>query len=236
MRARRLIPGRFAGGGDDIGSAAIPPLSGGDLWRGLKIGLLGGSFNPAHAGHLHISVEAIKRLGLDRVWWLVSPQNPLKSTEEMAPLKARLASARELAHHPRIRVSALEDRLGTRRTASTLARLRQALPRTYFVWIIGADNLVQLSRWYRWQAIVESVPLAIMDRKHYSLKGLSGRMARRYSDDRMSDGALKSLATTPPPAWAFVTIPRHPASATELRERGTGRSFRHGADAALSKE
>lgn len=236
MRARRLIPGRFPDGGNDIASAATPRVPGASLWRGLKIGLLGGSFNPAHSGHLHISLEAMKRLGLDYVWWLVSPQNPLKSTEEMASLKDRLASANEKARHPRIRVSALESRLGTRRTAVTLERLKQALPRVRFVWIIGADNLVQLPRWYRWQAIVESVPLAIMDRNHYSLKSLSGKMATRYSNNRMSDGALKALASTPPPAWAFVTIPRHPASATELRERRTESPSRQGRRVAESKE
>lgn len=227
MRARRLIAGRFPGESTgELAAVGMPPIPGGSLWRGLKVGLLGGSFNPAHGGHLQISLEAIKRLGLDEVWWLVSPQNPLKSPREMAPLEERLATARDMARHPRIRVSALEDRLGTRHTATTLARLKQALPRTYFVWIIGADNLVQLPSWHRWQAIVDSVPLAIMDRNHYSLKGLNGKLATRYTDNRMSDSALKALALTPPPAWAFVTFPRHPASATELRTRRDRRANR----------
>jgi len=237
MRARRLIAGRFPGEDEGkTGAAVVAQIPGASLWRGMKIGLLGGSFNPAHAGHLHISLEAMKRLGLDSVWWLLSPQNPLKSTEEMAPLEARLASARELARHPRIRVSALEDRLGTRYTATTLERLTRRLPDTHFIWIMGADNLLQLPQWHRWQAIVDSVPLAVMDRNHYSLKGLTGKMATRYFDNRMSDSALKALATTPPPAWAFVTIPRHPASATELRERCSHRSSRQMAGVAEPKE
>jgi len=216
IRARRLVPGLLSGRRDRA-PAAFPAIPGGTRWRGLTIGLLGGSFNPAHEGHRAISLEALKRLGLDYVWWLVSPQNPLKSRAEMAPLADRLAGARTAACHPRIRVSALEDQLGTRHTAATLARLKGAVSGAYFVWLMGADNLTQLSRWHRWPAIVEAVPLAIMDRSDYSLRSLNGMMPTRYRDARMPVTALKALARTPPPAWAFVTFPRHPASATAIR-------------------
>lgn len=215
IRARRLVPGRFAARGN--AAPALPMVPGAARWRGMKIGLLGGSFNPAHAGHRAISLEALKRLRLDAVWWLVSPQNPLKSHTEMAPLETRLRTARAVADHPRIRVSALEDRLGTRTTAATLARLKRAVPGAHFVWILGADNLVQLPRWHRWPAILETVPLAIMDRNQYSFPGLSGMMPARYRDARMPATALTALATAPPPAWAFVRFPRHPASATAIR-------------------
>jgi len=234
MRARRLVPGRFTG--RRLPAPACPAVPGAARWRGRRIGLLGGSFNPAHEGHRAISLEALKRLRLDDVWWLVSPQNPLKPDDGMAPVARRLARAREMARHPRIHVTDLEARLGTRRTADTLERLGRAVPGAQFVWIMGADNLVQLPRWYRWRAVVEAVPLAIMDRTHYSLKGLNGTMATRYRSNRMPPHALTALATSPAPIWAFVTFHRHPASATEIRERRGAHSRRGRNEARQGKE
>lgn len=147
--------------------AAPHPLGYG-LWAGLRVGLLGGSFNPAHDGHRYISRLALKLLGLDEVWWLVSPQNPLKPAAGMASLGDRLARAQAVADHPRIRVTDLERLLGTRYTADTLAALHRCFPRTRFVWLMGADNLLQVPRWQRWTEIFETTPVALR-RPHVSI-------------------------------------------------------------------
>ena len=133
----------------------------------LRIGLLGGSFNPAHQGHLAISLQALKRLHLDRVWWLVSPQNPLKPADETADLEKRLAGARAMDNHPRLGVSDLEREIGTRYTVDTLGWLTRR-GRHRFVWLIGADNLLQLPHWRRWRRLVRMVPIAVFDREPYS--------------------------------------------------------------------
>ncbi|MDP6875264.1 MAG: nicotinate-nucleotide adenylyltransferase [Alphaproteobacteria bacterium] len=181
----------------------------------LKIGLLGGSFNPAHEGHRHISLLALKQMRLDQVWWLVSPQNPLKGSDEMAPLSHRMAGARALARHPRIRVSDLENRLGTRYTADTLARLRRRYPHHHFVWLMGADNLVQLPQWRRWREIVETTPMAVFNRPGEGHRALAGAAAARYAAYRVRRPFELPLA--PPPAWCFLFSRLHPASSTELR-------------------
>src|SRR5262249_39765314 len=142
--------------------APLSELVSQELWgpRHRRIGLLGGSFNPAHSGHLHISLLALQRLGLDEVWWLVSPQNPLKPAKGVAPSARRRGGAAALAGGRKgIRVSAIEATLGTTYTADTIRALRRRFPRTQFVWLMGGDNLVQLPRWQRWQEIVESVPI-----------------------------------------------------------------------------
>lgn len=192
-------------------------LPGAGLWRGQRVGLLGGSFNPAHDGHRYISQEALKRLGLDHVWWLVTPQNPLKSRRDMAPLADRVANAQTVARHPRIHVTAIEDRLRTRYTVDTLKALKRLAPATHFVWLMGADNLAQFTQWYRWDEIMHLVPLAIFDRDHYSLRGLTGKMATRFRQSRLSIGAAKAIALQKTPAWIFITLRRHPLSATKIR-------------------
>jgi nicotinate-nucleotide adenylyltransferase len=184
----------------------------------LRVGLLGGSFNPAHDGHRHISLEALKRLRLDQVWWLVAPQNPLKPGAGMAPLESRLASARKAARHPRIRVSDLEARLGTRYTVDTLARLTQRYPECRFVWLMGADNLLQFPAWRRWADIAQAIPIAIFDRPTYAYRALAGQAARRFARYRVMDPA--ALPGRRPPAWCLVRGPTHPASATAVREQG----------------
>ncbi|MBT3333312.1 MAG: nicotinate-nucleotide adenylyltransferase [Rhodospirillaceae bacterium] len=186
----------------------------------LKIGLLGGSFNPAHEGHLHISLLALKQLRLDQVWWLVSPQNPLKATEGMAPLADRLASARAMARHPAIHASDLESRLGTRYTVDTLGALQKHWPEHAFVWLMGADNLVQLPRWRRWTEIVETMPMAIFNRSdqgHTSggHRALAGAAATRYARYRVLRPA--TLADAKAPAWCFLFSPLHLASSTAIR-------------------
>lgn len=187
--------------------------------RERLIGLLGGSFNPAHDGHRFISTEALKRLGLDEVWWLVSPQNPLKPTAGMAPLAARVASARAAARHPRIRVLALESRLGTRYTVDTLARLR-CWHGHRFVWLIGADNLAQMPRWRRWSDILARTPVAVFAREPYLRVALAGKAASRFAHARIGQERASALPVTPPPAWTFVRLRPHPASATALRDTG----------------
>ena len=186
---------------------------------GPRIGLLGGSFNPAHEGHRHISLFALQRLRLDAVWWLVSPQNPLKPVEGMASLDERIASAESVARHPRIEVSDIESRMGTRYTADTLQALRRCYAKHRFVWIMGADNLIQLPRWRDWTAIVEMVPIAVFARPGYSQRSLFGAAAHRFRRNRLPDHAAASLADRKAPAWVFLHTPLHPASATEIRAK-----------------
>lgn len=189
---------------------------------GRRVGLLGGSFNPSHDGHLYISRVALARLGLDEIWWLVSPQNPLKSSAGTAPFADRLAAARKVARDPRIRVTDIEARLGTRYTVDTIASLRRRCPRTRFVWLIGADNLVQMPRWRRWEVLFHSVPIAVFARRPYSLKALSGLAALRFARYRISDKAARTLAGRMPPAWVFLNVRAHPATATAIREARAG--------------
>ncbi|MCW8836727.1 MAG: nicotinate-nucleotide adenylyltransferase [Rhodospirillales bacterium] len=186
---------------------------------GQRIGLLGGSFNPAHDGHLHISREALKRLDLDRVWWMVSPQNPLKPVRGMAPFAQRMANARHQARDRRILVTDIESRLGTRYTADTLAALTARYPSVRFVWIMGADNLADVHRWDRWDRIFGTVAIAIFDRPTYSLKALSAKAARRFAKARLPESKAKALTKQKPPGWVFLHCPRHPESATRIRAR-----------------
>ena len=186
---------------------------------GLRIGLLGGSFNPAHEGHRHISLFALQRLRLDAVWWLVSPQNPLKPVEGMASLDKRIACAVSVARHPRIEVSDIESRMGTRYTADTLQALCRRYAKHRFVWIMGADNLIQLPRWRDWTAIVEMVPIAVFARPGYSQRSLFGAAAHRFRRNRLPDHAAAGLADRKAPAWVFLHTPLHPASATDIRAK-----------------
>ncbi|MBF0560961.1 MAG: nicotinate-nucleotide adenylyltransferase [Alphaproteobacteria bacterium] len=184
--------------------------------RRRYVGLLGGSFNPAHDGHRHISLAALRLLGLDEVWWLISPQNPLKPTAGMAPLSQRLAYAATIARHPRIRVTAMEMCLGTRYTADTLRELTRRFPRIRFVWLMGADNLTQISAWARWKEIFRRVAIAVFAREPYSLRALAGKAGRRYARARLG-GKARRLPFSTPPAWVFLAVRPHPASATKIR-------------------
>lgn len=187
-------------------------------FRGLRVGLLGGSFNPAHDGHVFISEAARKRLGLDQVWWLVTPQNPLKDPAGLKPFAERLNGARRAtARHPKIRATDLEQRLSTRFTADTLKALKRRLPGVRFVWLMGADNLAQIPRWERWQEIFTSVPIAIFDRHPYCYVVLTGIAALRYRHFRLSGRRIAGLVRASPPAWGFLHIRRHPASSTAIR-------------------
>jgi nicotinate-nucleotide adenylyltransferase len=182
-----------------------------------QIGLLGGSFNPAHDGHRHISLLALQRLGLDEVWWLVSPQNPLKPAKGMATLARRMESARGAARHPRIRVSDIERRLNTRFTVDTVRALKRRNPGCRFVWLIGADNLRQMPAWKSWETLFRSVAVAVFARPSYSLRALAGRAAGRFAANRLPESEARCLAQRQPPAWVFLRIRLHPASASAIR-------------------
>ena len=182
-----------------------------------RIGLLGGSFNPAHDGHRDISVAALTYLDLDEVWWLVSPQNPLKPQKGMAPFSERLKSAQAVADHPRIKVTGIERTLGTRYTADTLRKLVTRFPSYRFVWLMGADNLAQIASWRDWTRIFHLTPIAVFDRPTYTIKALTSLAARRFRRSRRREAALKTLAATPAPAWVFVHHRLNPISATAIR-------------------
>jgi nicotinate-nucleotide adenylyltransferase len=181
--------------------------------------LLGGSFNPAHAGHRHIAALARRCLGLDQVWLLVSPGNPLKPAAGMASAQARLASARGVADGRRVVASAIESRLGTRYTIDTLRLLRRRFPLVRFVWIAGADILAQLPHWQRWRAIARLVPFAILPRPGYNHLALAGGAAHVLRRARRPARAASVLAAQTPPAWMFLPAPQHAASASAIRAR-----------------
>ena len=190
--------------------------------RRPRVGLLGGSFNPAHAGHLHISRLALKRLALDEVWWLVSPQNPLKAAEGTAPLAERLAGARKLARGRKYWATDIEHDLGTHYTADTLAALKGRFPNAQFVWIMGADNLGEIARWNNWTAIFETVPNAVFARPAYSFKALTSTAAKRFAGRRRPQSQAASLVGQNPPAWVYLQIPMSSASATKIRDGSGG--------------
>lgn len=190
----------------------------GPLAPGMKIGLLGGSFNPAHEGHLHISLMAKKRLGLDYVWWLVAPQNPLKPTFGMAPLAHRLGFARGLAAtDPRLLVMDIERNLGTRYTIDTLTKLKHRFGTVDFVWLMGSDSLESFHRWKRWRDIARLVPIAVIARPGSVLAGVNSRAAAWLSTARVRDP--RRLVHAAPPAITLIDGPRNPLSSTEIRRR-----------------
>ncbi len=189
--------------------------------NGMVIGLLGGSFDPAHEGHVHITHEALARIGLDRVWWLISPGNPLKSRQP-APMADRMARARAmLGDAPRVVVTDLEARLGTRATVDTLRKLQAMYPGVRFVWIMGADNLVQFHRWSRWREIMSRVPVAVMARPG---AGLTARLSVAARACRGFEVALPEvLVRRKPPVWCFINMPLNKASSSMIRARGEWR-------------
>lgn len=184
---------------------------------GRRIGLLGGSFNPAHEGHRHISLLALRYLNLHEVWWVVSPQNPLKAAHGMASFSERFDYAKKVARHPRIRVSDIEVQLGTRFTLDTLRRLQQRCQNTRLVWLMGADNLAQIPKWRDWNLIFETIPVAVFARPSYSMLALAGKAAHRYARIRLPSRSAASLADMTPPAWTFFHSRLHQASSTQIR-------------------
>ncbi len=184
---------------------------------GMRIGLLGGSFNPPHAAHRQISLTALKRLGLDQVWWLVTPGNPLKDHGDLAPLAERVALCRVLARHARIRVTAFEAAIGTAYTACTLRYLRRRFPGVRFVWLMGADNLASFHRWNEWQAIFKLMPLAVEDRPEWRYRALSSPAACQFARFRIPERAAPALPFLKPPAWCYLSGPLSRLSSRWLR-------------------
>jgi len=187
--------------------------------QGLRVGLLGGSFDPPHAGHLHISNWALKEFGLDQVWWLVSPGNPLK-TRGPAPLEKRLAACRELVQHPRIKVTDLESRLGTRYTAETLDKLLELYSGVRFVWLMGADNLVSFHKWDRWNDIMKMVPIGVLARPGQQISAGRSTAAARYARCRLSTDRSTALPFREAPCWTLLSGAMMDISSTDIRNRG----------------
>ena len=186
---------------------------------GLKVGLLGGSFNPAHEGHRLISLMAMRQLGLDQVWWLVSPQNPLKPSTGMAPIETRLKLAREATMHPRIFATDIEVDLETRFTFDTVRALQERFPQTHFVWLMGADNMIELPRWKNWRALMETIPIAVYPRPGFTLKARLSPAAKTFPNTLLDHSDAKALATRSAPALCFLEGPQSSQSATAIRRQ-----------------
>ncbi|WP_421704814.1 nicotinate-nucleotide adenylyltransferase [Aliiroseovarius sp.] len=186
---------------------------------GQVVGLLGGSFDPAHGGHVHVTREALKRFGLDRIWWLVSPGNPLKS-HGPAPMVDRLARAREIMRHPRVEVTDLEARTGTRYTAETLEALFKLYPGVRFIWLMGADNLADFHRWERWDWILSNVPVGVIARPGDRVDARTSVAAQRFRHARLRGREAALLGHSPAPAWCLVNVPMVDQSSSAIRARG----------------
>jgi nicotinate-nucleotide adenylyltransferase len=186
---------------------------------GMRIGLFGGTFDPPHQAHLAATLLALKRLKLDRVWWLVTPGNPLKNTRGLAPLAKRIAAARALTHNPRIDVTGLEAVINTRYTYDTILWLLARCPRVRFVWIMGADNLRSFHRWQKWQGIANMIPIAVVDRLGPSLYATQGIAGQALSRARIPERMARQLPLCRPPAWVFLHGLKSPLSSTALRAK-----------------
>ncbi len=190
----------------------------------MRIGIFGGSFNPPHEGHLLVSRIALRRLRLHQIWWLVSPGNPLKDTGGLPPLEERIAAARRLACDPRIKVTGIEARLGTRYSYDMLRRLKPRMKGVRLVWIMGGDNLLQFPRWRRWEDIARLAPIAVIDRPGATLKAANCKAAQRFSRAFLAERAAATLPDRRPPALVYIHGLRSPRSSTELRRRASRRA------------
>ncbi len=210
-------------GGETYGAGAIvkPPPS----YPGMRIGLMGGSFNPPHAGHRHISVEALKRMRLNQVWWIVTPGNPLKSTGELADITMREAEAKALAAHPRIIVTTFEAALPSAYTRETLAFLQRRAPGVRFVWIMGGDNLATFHRWRGWSSIMETMPIAVFDRPGDRYRAMASVAATSYDFARTPERCALTLPIRQAPAWTYFSQPLRAISSTQLRNAAGAQVF-----------
>lgn len=185
---------------------------------GLAIGLMGGSFNPPHVGHLQVARTALKSLRLDHLWWIVTPGNPLKAGRDLAPLAERMDACRALiGGDPRMVATSFETELGNAYSVETIAFLQGRYPATHFVWVMGADNLATFHRWRRWREIAARLPIAVVDRPGWHLAAIASPAARALAPHRIRTSSARALATLPPPAWTFLSGPLSPASSTALR-------------------
>jgi len=191
-----------------------------DLRPGMRVGLFGGSFNPAHDGHAHVAETALSRLDLDRVVWLVSPQNPLKARHETAPLADRMASARSMAKGPAMIVSDVETRIGTAWTVDTVRALKARHPGVRFVWLMGSDNLASFHKWRGWTDIMRMMPVAVVARPGSLLESRAAPAARRFAGHRVSSDEARMLPMMTAPAWTYLTAPLNLSSSTALRAAG----------------
>jgi nicotinate-nucleotide adenylyltransferase len=184
---------------------------------GQRIGIMGGSFNPPHEGHAIVAETALKRLALDQLWWLVTPGNPLKSHDGLAPLAQRMAACETLATNPRMRVTAFEAQLRTPYTAATLRFLSRRYPAAAFIWIMGADNLATFHRWQHWRMIARDMPIAVVDRPGWRLKALASPAGRALARNRLPESMAPMLGRCPPPQWCLLTTRLSNASSTQIR-------------------
>ncbi|MGE0698453.1 MAG: nicotinate-nucleotide adenylyltransferase [Hyphomicrobiaceae bacterium] len=191
---------------------------------GQRIGLLGGSFNPPHAAHKAISELALRRLGLDRVWWIVTPGNPLKSHRELLPLDVRVTLAKKMAADPRIVVTDFEKLLGTTFTAATIAFLMRRQPGVHFVWLMGADCLAEFDRWRHWRQIFRALPIAVADRPGWRLRALASKSARAFSRQRLPEERARNLALKRPPCWCLLSGRLMQLSSTAIRAKASRQS------------
>ena len=199
----------------NFGSLTVRPPH---IAAGQRIGLLGGSFNPPHEGHLNLSLMALKTLELDRIWWLVTPGNPIKSHDGLGTLKDRLKACEKISSHPRIDVTAFEAALPTNYTADTLRFLKLRFKAVDFVWLMGADNLVHFHKWQEWRTVFQTMPIAVFDRPGYRFKALSSPAAHSFRASRITNKSAKLLVHQAPPAWQFITMPLSHLSSTDLRK------------------
>jgi len=205
---------RFAAKSFGSSRVHLPPVA-----PGQRIGLLGGSFNPPHRAHVAISEAVLRRLGLDQIWWLVSPGNPLKDHGDLAPLGQRMAACRALVTNPNIKVTALEAELGSSATAVTLAYLKRRSPGVHFVWVMGGDNLAGFHRWNAWRQIAAMMPFVVADRPQWRLRALSAPAARALAAWRIPEQGSRGLPLRRPPAWVYLGVRLYDDSSTALRAR-----------------
>jgi len=199
--------------------ARLPPFA-----PGMRIGIFGGSFNPPHEGHRLVGMTALKRLGLDAVWWVVTPGNPLKDTSGLPPLATRMKAAAKIADHPRVFITAFEAEIGTRYTYDTVSYLRKRCPGVQFVWLMGADNLASFHRWQNWRGIADLMPIAVIDRPRSTLRAVNSKAAHFLQPRRVPEHLAPRLAAAKPPAFVFLYGPRADVSSTELRKQNSGRA------------
>ena len=185
--------------------------------RNMKIGLLGGSFNPAHEGHIYISETAIKLLGLDEIWWLVTPQNPLKKSSK--PLEERVKFAKNLVKNNKIRIEAIEKKYQSNYTLHTLQNIIKQYSGTKFIWLMGADNLAEINKWYKWKSIFNIMPIAVFDRGYYSYTVFNSIAGKHYFSNLHKTKNSKSIFNTSPPIWTFLHINKNPLSSSKLRNK-----------------